>query len=160
MKDRTYHIKAFSILEVSFVMAIIAIIITVVFSLIQVFYRGYSDFDKYNQYLTDLNKFSYLIHKQLHESQNLSLRDQTLIFEKEKSKVVLEQFPDYVLIKKDQLRDTLFLQFETILLKRVFDQKKERFFDQLIFNFKNDNLGSLNYYKRVYADQILNQDMF
>lgn len=151
------NLKAFSIIEAIVAMAIAAIIIGITFTIFSIISERLLDYKKQNAKTNDLNRFTYLINKDIFDSENVTTIDNHLLFENytnEKTEYVLEE--DKILRYNKELVDTFQIRHLYFNIDSVKNKSENVIYQKLKMNVMVDSVPmSLAFYKRVYPNQLL-----
>lgn len=152
-------LKAFSIVEAIVSMAIMAIILSVVFFIFSITTERMLDYKEQNQLVNDLNRLNYSLNKDIFENEKMSVYEDQIIFNGYSGKLIQYNFNEtYMLRSTEAFVDT----FKIILKNKYIDSVKssshKKVFLKLHLNVvANEKEIDLNFYKHVYANELLQQ---
>lgn len=157
MNNTKYNISAFSIVEVLVSMAITAIIIGVIFVIFSIVSEQLINFKEQNQYISDYNRFSYVINKDIFESEEMSETENGLIFKKYSGDVVVfEKQEKYLLRKAQTFVDTFQFEVSAIYFDTISNASKSKIFQRLNVAMQVDkNEQKMRFYKPIYPNQLI-----
>ena len=157
MNSRNY-IKGFTIIEAVVSMVLTAIILAIVFVIINVTSQRLDDFRKQNEFINDINRITYSINKNIFESEKMS------VFENEISLKGFDgQVTKYLLTEKDiimyqnEFTDTFNITTEKFILDTLESKSKKIVYQRLSWNIKIGEIEKkMAFYKKLYANELLN----
>jgi type II secretory pathway component PulJ len=160
VNNTKYNISAFSIVEVLVSMAITAIIIGVIFVIFSIASEQLINFKEQNQYISDYNRFSYVINKDIFESEEMSETENGLIFKKYSGDVVVfEKQEKYLLRKAQTFVDTFQFEVGAIYFDTVSNVSKSKIFQRLNVAMQVDkNEQKMRFYKPIYVNQLIRSE--
>lgn len=150
-------IPAFSIVETIVGMAISAIIMGILFAIFSIVSDRMLDFRDQNQLVNDLNRLTYSLNKDIFEKEKMNSFDHELVFTGYAGEKVAYNFQeDFTTRTNEIFVDTFKIKLNQIVLDTVKNKSEQLLFQKLKLNVKiNDSTSSLNFYKRVYANELL-----
>ncbi|TRW27541.1 hypothetical protein FMM05_02565 [Flavobacterium zepuense] len=158
MNNNGYNIKAFTIVEVVVGLAITAIIIAIIFVIFTVSSERLFDFKKQNQQINDVNRLTYSLQKGIYDSELMMLLDDdALIFNNyDGSKSRYNYTAEYFVLERENLTDTFFVAVTKVKIDTISSESKKNIYQRLQCHLNIDNVETqLNFYKKIYADQLL-----
>ncbi|WNM19464.1 hypothetical protein [Flavobacterium capsici] len=154
---RAYKIKAFSVLEAVFSMVITAIIIGIVFVIFSILSERMLDFKNQNQVISDLNRLTYVINKDLFENEEIVLKNDELLLQSysgEKVRYLINE--NYLLRTKNDFKDTFNISNTKIIVDTLENSNKTVVFQRMVFEiFVNEKINKLSFYKKIYSNQLI-----
>lgn len=150
-------IPAFSIMEAIVGMAITAIIMGIVFVVFSIVTERMLDFKNQNQLVNDLNRLTYSINKDIFETENMNVVENEVIFKGYAGEIVKYSFQEeYILRSKESFVDTFQIKSIQITVDSVKSNSDRLIFRKLRLDVEvNKKVMDLRFYKRVYANELL-----
>lgn len=150
-------ILAFSIMEAIVGMAITAIIMGIIFVIFSIVTERMMDFKNQNQLVNDLNRLTYSINKDIFETENMNVVENEVIFKGYAGEIVKYSFQEeYILRSKESFVDTFQIKSKQIIVDSVKSNSDRLVFRKLRLNVEvNKKVMDLRFYKRVYANELL-----
>lgn len=150
-------IPAFSIMEAIVGMAITAIIMGIIFVIFSIVTERMMDFKNQNQLVNDLNRLTYSINKDIFETENMNVAENEVIFKGYAGEIVKYSFQEeYILRSKESFVDTFQIKSKQIIVDSVKNNSDRLVFRKLRLNVEvNKKVMDLRFYKRVYANELL-----
>lgn len=150
-------IPAFSIMEAIVGMAITAIIMGIIFVIFSIVTERMMDFKNQNQLVNDLNRLTYSINKDIFETENMNVVENEVIFKGYAGEIVKYSFQEeYILRSKESFVDTFQIKSKQIIVDSVKSNSDRLVFRKLRLNVEvNKKVMDLRFYKRVYANELL-----
>ncbi|OXA99549.1 PulJ/GspJ family protein [Flavobacterium pectinovorum] len=150
-------VSAFSIIETIVGMAITAIIMSILFVIFNIVTERMLDFKNQNQLVNDLNRLTYSINKDIFEKEKMTRIDNELFFKGYAGEKVTYNFQeDFTIRTHETFIDTFKIKLKQIVIDTVRNKSQQLLFQKLKLNVEiNENESSLNFYKRVYANELL-----
>lgn len=160
MSNTKYNIPAFSIVEVLVSMAITAIIIGVIFTVFSIVSEQLFNFKEQNQYISDYNRFSYVVNKDIFESEEMISTENGFIFKKYTGDEVVFEKQDSIFLRKAKtFVDTFQFEINTIHFDTLKNSSKNKVFQRLNITLQvNKNEQQLRFYKPIYANQLIRNE--
>jgi hypothetical protein len=150
-------IPAFSIVEATVSMVVMAIIIGIVFVIFEIMSERMLDFKSQNEKVTDLNRLTYCISKDIFENRKMTSTDEEalifLSYSGDVTKYIKHQ--EFLLRSRDEFTDTFRiaareLKFDTLSNGRGI------VFQRLTMDVDIDKLpASLKFFKKLYANDLI-----
>lgn len=153
-------IPSFSIIEAIVGMAVAAIIMGITFFIFSIITERMLDFKKQNQLVNDLNRLTYSINKDIFDSQKMIPNENQITFRGYSGEEVKYYFEQEHSIRiKESFIDTFMVKLNSIRIDSVRSKNRMKVYLKLKINVtSNDNVLDLNFYKRVYANELLNKE--
>jgi type II secretory pathway pseudopilin PulG len=150
-------VPAFSIIETIVGMAISAIIMGILFVIFTIVSDRMIDFRNQNQLVNDLNRLTYSLNKDIFEKERMNQVDHELFFIGYSGEKVTYNFQeDFTTRTNETFVDTFKIKLKQIVIDTVKNKSEQLLFQKLKLNTEiNDSPSSLNFYKRVYANELL-----
>ncbi|WP_395057215.1 type II secretion system protein J [Flavobacterium sp.] len=150
-------VKAFSIIEAIIGMAITAIIMGIVFVIFSIVSERMLDYKNQNALVNDLNRLTYCINKDIFDNEKMTVIDNEVIFNGYSGEVVKYNFQDdYTLRNREEFIDTFKVKLKDMIIDSVKSETQKKVFLKLKLNVEvNEREMDLNFYKRVYANELL-----
>ncbi|MHC0439224.1 PulJ/GspJ family protein [Flavobacterium sp. 3-210] len=157
IRNQKNSVAAFSIVETLVGMAITAIIMGILFAIFSIVTERMIDFKNQNQLVNDLNRFTYSINKDIFEKEKMIKTDNTIVFKGYAGEQVLYRFEnDFTTRTNETFVDTFQIKLKQIVIDTVRNKSQRLLFQKLKLNIEtNENQTVLNFYKRVYANELL-----
>jgi type II secretory pathway pseudopilin PulG len=148
---------AFSIIETTVGMAISAIIMGILFVIFSIITERMIDFKNQNQLVNDLNRLTYSLNKDIFEKEKMNGTDHEIIFKSYTGEKVTYSFQeDFTTRTNETFVDTFRIKFKQFIMDTVKNPAERLQYQKLKLTIDiNDNTSSLNFYKRVYANELL-----
>lgn len=157
--NKQYSAAAFTIIEAIVSMVITAIILAIIFVIFSITSERLFDFKKQNESITDLNRLSYTINKAIFESEIMELKnDEELVFTGYYgNEIYYKLSKDYLICQREDYVDTFHLETRRIHIDILPSTLKNEEYQRLTWQLLIDkNKINLNFYKKIYADKLLN----
>lgn len=150
-------IPAFSIMEAIVGMAITAIVMGITFVIFSIVTERMLDFKNQNQLVNDLNRLTYSINKDIFETENMNVVENEVTFKGYAGEIVKYSFQEeYILRSKESFVDTFQIKSKQIIVDSVKSNSNRLVFRKLRLNVEvNKKVMDLRFYKRVYANELL-----
>lgn len=160
VSNTKYNIPAFSIVEVLVSMAITAIIIGVIFTVFSIVSEQLFNFKEQNQYISDYNRFSYVVNKDIFESEEIMSTENGFILKKYTGDEVVFEKQDSIFLRKAKtFVDTFQFKIHTIHFDTLKNSSKNKVFQRLNITLQvNKNEQQLRFYKPIYANQLIRNE--
>jgi hypothetical protein len=151
------YFAAFSIMESVVGMVLTAMVMGIIFMVFSIMSERMIDFKEQNTAISDLNRLTYAINKDIFDLEIMSVTDRELTFTGYSGeKVVYSAATDYILRTSETFTDTLRLSLDKIAVDSVKSQSQKNVFQKLTLGYVlNGGNMELKFYKRVYPDQLL-----
>lgn len=158
--NKNHTIAAFSIVEAIVGMAVAAMIMGITFFIFSIITERMLDFKAQNQLTNDLNRLTFSLNKDIFDSETMESSEGRIHFKGYSGEEVKYYFQeDFSVRVKENFTDTFAVKLNSIRLDSVKSPKKRKVYLKLKMNINvNDNLLDLNFYKRVYANELLNKE--
>jgi type II secretory pathway pseudopilin PulG len=152
---------AFSIIETIVGMVISAIIMGILFVIFSITTERMLDFKNQNQFISDLNRLTYSINKDVFENEKMSVVDNEFIFDGYSGQQVKYNFlEEYTLRSNETFVDTFKIKLKQIVIDTVTNKSKQLVFQKLKLNVDiNESEINLKFYKRIYADELVQKQL-
>jgi hypothetical protein len=150
-------IPAFSIIEAVVGMAIMAIIMGIIFVIFSIVIQRMLDYKNQNQLVNDLNRLTYSINKDIFENQTMDVFDKQVLFKGYTTEKVSYDFlEDYTLRSREAFVDTFKIKLKSMNIDSVKTASQKMVFQKIQLKIEvNEKNIDLNFYKRVYPDELL-----
>ncbi len=154
-KKQTF--PAFSIIEAIVSMAIMAIILGIVFFVFSIVTEQMLDYKNQNQLVNDLNRLTYSLNKDIFDNEKMNVSDEEIVFNGYSGELVKYNFvDDYILRSKETFIDTFKVALKQIRIDSVKSNSQRKVFLKLNLSVEaNEREMDLNFYKQVYANELL-----
>lgn len=148
---------AFSIIEAIVSMAIMAIILGIVFFVFSIVTEQMLDYKDQNQLVNDLNRLTYSLNKDIFDNEKMNVTDDEIIFNGYSGELVRYNFiDDYILRSKETFIDTFKVALKQIRIDSAKSNSQRKVFLKLNISVEaNEREMDLNFYKQVYANELL-----
>lgn len=160
MNNTKYNISAFSIVEVLVSMAITGIIIGIIFTVFTIVSEQLLNFKEQNQYISDYNRFSYAVNKDIFESEEMISTENGFIFKKYNGDEVMFEKQDSIFLRKAQIFVDTF-QFEVSVLRfdTLRNNSKSKIFQRVSVTMQVNKVEQqLRFYKPIYTNQLIRNE--
>ena len=150
-------LPAFSIIEAIVGMAVTAIIMGIVFVIFSIVTERMLDYKNQNQLVNDLNRFTYSINKDIFDNEKMALADHEVVFNGYSGELIKYTFTEeYTLRNRETFIDTFKIKLNQMAIDTVKSNAQKKIFLKLKLNVEVDeNEMGLNFYKQVYANELL-----
>lgn len=157
IRNSKNSVAAFSIIETLVGMAITAIIMGILFLIFSIVTERMLDFKNQNQLVNDLNRLTYSLNKDMFEKEKMIKTDNELAFRGYAGEKTIYHFEeDFTTRSQETFVDTFKIKLKQIVIDTVKNRSERLLFQKLKLNVEiNENESSLNFYKRVYANELL-----
>jgi len=151
-------INAFTIVEAVVSMVVTAIIVGIIFLIFSITSERLLDFTRQNAGISDVNRFSYSVSKSVFEAEGMINDNGNLVFKSYDGNKTAYFFKEnYVLRSQESFTDTFYMAKGSFRLDTLNDAKSTIIYQRLRCRFLiNKADETYNFYRRLYADQILN----
>lgn len=155
--NKKHSLQAFSLVEAIVGMAVAAIIMGMTFFIFSIITERMLDFKAQNQVVNDFNRLTYSVNKDIFDSEKMTLNASQVTFKGYSGEEVNYYFhEDFSLRIKESFIDTFTVRLNSIRLDSVKSKRMGKVFLKLKMNvIANDSTLNLNFYKRVYANELL-----
>lgn len=153
------NIRAFSITEVLVSLVVSAIIVGITFVLFEILSERMYDFRDQNIYISDLNRFTYSINKDMFDSDKLSGNNETLIFTMYSGgRIEYRRQQDYVVRSKEEFIDTFRLSVGRLTMDTITNGDKNVIYQRLKIDVRGGESDyNLRFFKKVYSESLMAQ---
>jgi hypothetical protein len=150
-------VAAFSIIEAIIGMAITAIIMGIVFVIFSIISERMLDYKNQNALVNDLNRLTYSINKDIFDNEKMTAIDNEVLFNGYSGDVVKYNFlEDYTLRSREEFIDTFKVKLKQMVIDSVKSNTQKKVFLRVKLNVEvNETEMDLHFYKRVYANELL-----
>lgn len=157
IRNRNSFVPAFSIIETIVGMAISAIIMGILFVIFNIVTERMIDFKNQNQLVNDLNRLTYSLNKDIFEKEKMNQTADELLFKGYAGEKVTYTFQeDFTTRTNETFVDTFQIKLKEIVVDTVKNKSQRLLFQKLKLTVEiNEKASSLNFYKRVYANELL-----
>ncbi len=155
--NKKNFIPAFSIMEVIVGMVITAIIMGIIFVIFSIVSERMMDYKDQNQLVNDLNRLTYSINKDIFEAEKMNVIENEVVFNGYSGETVKYYFQeDYILRDAATFADTFKIKLKNIVIDSIKSESRKLVFRKLKLNVEvNKREMVLNFYKRIYANELL-----
>ena len=152
-----YTVAAFSVVEAIIGMAITAIIMGIVFVIFSIVSERMLDYKNQNTLVNDLNRLTYSINKDIFDNEKMTVIDNKILFNGYSGEIVKYNFlEDYTLRSREEYIDTFKIKLINMIIDSVKSNTQKKVFLKLKLNVEvNESNLDLSFYKRVYANELL-----
>jgi type II secretory pathway pseudopilin PulG len=160
VNNTKYNISAFSIVEVLVSMAITGIIIGIIFTVFTIVSEQLLNFKEQNQYISDYNRFSYAVNKDIFESEEMISIENGFIFKKYNGDEVVFEKQDSIFLRKAQtFVDTFQFKVSVLSFDTLRNNSKSKNFQRLSVTLQVNKIEQqLRFYKPIYANQLIRNE--
>lgn len=160
MNNTKYNISAFSIVEVLVSMAITGIIIGIIFTVFTIVSEQLLNFKEQNQYISDYNRFSYAVNKDIFDSEEMISTENGLIFKKYNGDEVVFEKQDSIFLRKAQtFVDTFQFKVSVLHLDTLRNNSKSKIFQRVSVTMEVNKMEQqLRFYKPIYTNQLIRNE--
>lgn len=157
MMNKRNTIAAFSLIDSIIGMIITAIIMAIIFVISSIVSERMIDFKDQNQLVNDLNRLTYSFNKDIFEKEKMSFIDNEVFFKGYAGENVKYSFQEnYILRINEVFIDTFSIKYKQLTIDTVKSKSGKLIFQKLKLNVEvNKNEMKLNFYKRVYANELI-----
>lgn len=150
-------IPAFSVMETVVAMAITAIVMGLIFVIFSIVTERMLDYKSQNQLVSDMNRLTYSLNKDIFESQQMQTRDNAIVFSGYSGSVVQYQIqPERILRQSETFTDTFQIATSRFAIDTVQSPSKKNIFRKLALRVQvNERPLDLRFFKRVYPSELL-----
>lgn len=160
MNNTKYKISAFSIVEVLVSMAITGIIIGIIFTVFTIVSEQLLNFKEQNQYISDYNRFSYAVNKDIFESEEMISTENGFIFKKYSGDEVVFEKQDSVFLRKAQtFVDTFQFEVNEMRFDTLRNNSKNKVFQRVSVTMQVNKVEQqLRFYKPIFTNQLIRNE--
>lgn len=157
MRRHDCNIKAFSILEAVVGMAVTAIIMGIIFVIFTVLSEQMLDFKNQNEVISDLNRLTFNVNRDVFENEKMSVFEDKIEFSSYSGDEATYEFKEeYMLRSSEIFVDTFHVKLREIAIDSVRSSSGKIVFKKLRLNIEvNEKEMGLHFYKRIYANELL-----
>jgi len=157
MKVKRGNVGAFSILEAVVGMAVTAIIMGIIFVIFSVLSEQMLDFKNQNELIADLNRLTFTLNKDVFKNETIAVFEERIDFlGYSGDKTAYEIKEEYLLRTSETFVDTFHVKLQTIAIDSVKSNTGKIVFRKLKLHLEvNEKEIELNFYKRIYANELL-----
>lgn len=151
------NLAAFSIIEAVVGMAITAIIMGIIFVVFAIVSERMYDFKNQNQFISDMNRLTYTINKDIFENEKMTVIENKVVFDGYSGETVKYLFREnYILRNTITYIDTFQIKLKKIRVDSVQNRSKKIVFQKLRLQVEvNENEMDVKFYKPIYANELL-----
>lgn len=157
MKNNNFSIAAFSIVEAIVAMAVAAIIMGLTFVVFSIITERMLDYKNQNQLVNDLNRLTFSINKDIFDTEKMDYSDAELQFigySGEQLKYIFEE--SNIIRYENEFVDTFKIAVKQINVDSIKSKSQQLVFQKIKLAVEvNKKQMQLRFYKRVYANQLL-----
>jgi hypothetical protein len=156
MNSRNY-IKGFTIIEAVVSMVLTAIILAIVFVIINVTSQRLDDFRKQNEFINDINRITYSINKNIFESEKMSILENEISLKGYNGQVTKYLLSEKdIIMYQDEFTDTFNITTEKFIVDTLESKSKKIVYQRLSLNIKIGEIEKkMAFYKKLYANELL-----
>jgi FtsP/CotA-like multicopper oxidase with cupredoxin domain len=138
-------------------MAITAIIMGIIFVVFSIVTERMLDYKNQNQLVNDLNRLTYSVNKDIFETEKMNVIENEVIFNGYTGEAVKYSFQqEYILRNNETFTDTFHIKLKQIVVDSINNKSKRMVFQKLKLSVEvNESEMDLKFYKRVYANELL-----
>ncbi len=157
MKKKRNNVGAFSIMEAIVGMAITAIIMGIIFVIFSIMSEQMLDFKNQNEVIADMNRLTYSINRDIFENQKMIISEEEIVFNSYSGNTIKYEIREkYALRTEETFTDTFHISVKTVAIDSVKSNSGKIIFRKLNLGLEvNEENIDLNFYKRVYANELL-----
>jgi type II secretory pathway pseudopilin PulG len=154
-------LRAFSIIETIVGMVISTIIMGILFVIFTITTERMVDFKNQNQFISDLNRLTYSINKDIFENEKMSVIGNEFIFDGYSGQQVKYNFlEEYTLRSRETFIDTFKIKLKQIVIDTVNNKSQQLMFQKVKLNVEiNESKINLKFYKCIYANELIQKKM-
>jgi Tfp pilus assembly protein FimT len=156
-KSNNIYLSAFSVIETIVGLAVTAIISGIVFSIFSIITERMLDYKNQNQLVNDMNRLTYSINKDIFENEKMTVSESQINFNGYNGQIVKYFFnEEYTMRDNEVFVDTFKVQLNQMRFDSVKSKTEKIIFQKIKLNVViNKREMDLNFYKRVYANEML-----
>jgi hypothetical protein len=141
-------------------MAITGIIIGIIFTVFTIVSEQLLNFKEQNQYISDYNRFSYAVNKDIFESEEMISIENGFIFKKYNGDEVVFEKQDSIFLRKAQtFVDTFQFKVSVLSFDTLRNNSKSKNFQRLSVTLQVNKIEQqLRFYKPIYANQLIRNE--
>ena len=155
--NKKYTIAAFSIIETVVSLVITAIVMGLIFLIFSILSERMMDFKLQNEAIADLNRLTYLINKDIFESEEMNSNREELHFYSSKTgNIDYHIYEEYVLRNQNDFTDTFKLIVKHFKSDTLSHQNQKVVFKRIQFETEiNGKLNDLSFFRRIHSDELI-----
>jgi hypothetical protein len=157
--NKKHAIAAFSIIETVVSLVITAIVMGLIFLIFSILSERMMDFKLQNETIADLNRLTYLLNKDIFESEEMSSDAEALHFYSSKTgKIDYHIHEKYTLRHQHDFIDTFKLIIKHFKSDTLQHQNQKVVFNRIWFETEiNGKLNDLSFFRRIHSDELIKQ---
>lgn len=157
--SKQQYAPAFSIIEAVVSMVVSAIVIGLIFVVFTILSERMLDFKNQNQYVSDLNRLTYSLNKDIFESEKMIASDEGLVFYSYSGdRTTYVTNPEYLLRSREEFIDTFRIPVKQFRMDSLQNKTKTAVFQRLSINVSvNSQPMDLRFFKKVYTNELIKQ---
>lgn len=157
--NKKHFVSAFSMIEAIVGMAVTAIIMGIVFVIFSILTEQMLDFKSQNELVNDMNRLTYTVNRDIFESEKMNLAENEIVFVSYSGESVKYSINEnYTLRTKETFIDTFKIEIKQVKIDSVKSENQKPIFRKLRLDLMvNKKEMDLNFYKRVYANELLQE---
>lgn len=151
-------VPGFTIVEAIVSMVVTAIILSIIYVIFSIFSERLLDVKWQNEYINDVNRFSYAINKEIFESESMTIIGSAVKFKKYSGNTVNFLINEFSIARYDSsdFKDTFKLKVHKIHIDTLKSINKKDAYQRLKLNVGDGKqIQELNFYKKVYANELV-----
>jgi prepilin-type N-terminal cleavage/methylation domain-containing protein len=151
------YIKAFTLVEILVSLVITAIVMGIVFVIFSVMTERMMDFKNQNEPVSEMNRLTYAMNKDIFENTQMDLSGRQLVFESYSGSITKFRFyNNYFTRQKNDYVDTFRIAVSRISIDSLYTKNKKNAFLRLKLEATvNSNAINLKFYKKIYPQLFL-----
>jgi len=153
--------KAFTVIELTVVMILSSIVISITYLSFDILQKQYRDYRESNDKIAMISKLNSLLHTDFNNSEIIIKTDAGILTNYRTKQINYEFDFGFILRKEGEITDTFFVKVDelnTHYLKQG-QLESERIIDELTFETKINNKMRVFHYRKIYgADILMNVD--
>lgn len=153
------NLKAFTLTDVLMSLFVMAVIISTIFLVMNLLYKQLLDYKNFNEPVTEFNRLSYLINKDIFESERLEKTTKGLFFHfSDKPPVIWkDDSANLYAIREDvETKDTFRIPVRVMKLDTIRSFSEEHLYQRVTCGINlSDDIIEVRFYKRLYPNQLL-----
>lgn len=154
-----YAVSAFSIVETVVGLIITAVIMSIIFVIFSIVTERMYDYKNQNQLVNDMNRLTYSINKDIFETEKMEILENEIAFIGYSGKKINYLInPEYLLRINETFIDTFKVTIKKMVVDSAKNESKKLVFLKLKIDVEvNKSDFNLKFYKRVYANQLIDK---
>ncbi|NUY79261.1 hypothetical protein HUK80_00020 [Flavobacterium sp. MAH-1] len=151
-------VRAFSVVEAMVGLVVMAVVIGLVFVVFSILSRQLSDLRYQNEKVSDVNRLSWVMQRDMFGSRELSYTEERLEFSDYKGQSAYFEFGDSAIVRHSEtFADTFHIRPISVLLDTIGNVSGKKTMSRLQLVFDLDaRVDSLRFYKNIYPAERLN----